>query len=467
MTTTYYTVLTEYGQAKVAAALVSGIPINLTQMSVGDGNGSPVTPDPAMTALVHEVYRTNVNNIIQDPDHANVVYVEMLIDTAHGGWTIREFGVWDDHNQLVGVGNFPATYKTTADDGATNDLAIQAALIVGDTSVVNLVLDPAMITATHAWALATITPALLLPGGTTGQVLTKASNTDGDTEWASPSTANVTVNVIQEDQTAAGSQATFTLATATTDSLAVYKNGIRIPYRTGAGGWQKGTPALTKVVLGTACAGGEEMLFIQNEPAGFLVTPLDATLNLTDLTNAGVARTALDVYNKAETDQMAPPGKFAYFAMPTAPTGWLKCNGAVVSRTVYSRLWNAIGTTWGVGDGVTTFGLPDMRGEFVRGWDDGRGIDTGRLFASFEDWSTAAPKTTTPSRQTSTGTTGLVAATNPSKLGFMRASKSGESVTPGGGDATGSGSEPDIFNVATGDAETRPRNVSMLACIKY
>lgn len=79
-----------------------------------------------------------------------------------------------------------------------------------------------------------------------------------------------------------------------------------------------------------------------------------------------------------------PPGIAAPFAGTTAPSGWLKCNGAAISRATYAGLFAAIGTTWGAGDGSTTFNLPDWRGEFVRGWDDGRGLDAGRAFASVQ-----------------------------------------------------------------------------------
>ena len=75
-------------------------------------------------------------------------------------------------------------------------------------------------------------------------------------------------------------------------------------------------------------------------------------------------------------------GTVAHFAANTPPAGWLKANGATVSRTLYAALFNAIGTTYGVGDGSTTFGLPDLRGEFVRGWDDARGIDSGRAIGT-------------------------------------------------------------------------------------
>ena len=86
--------------------------------------------------------------------------------------------------------------------------------------------------------------------------------------------------------------------------------------------------------------------------------------------------------NADDLSGMVPSGAVLYFAGQTAPAGWLKANGAAVSRTAYAALFAAIGTTYGAGDGSTTFNLPDLRGEFMRGWDDGRGIDRGRAFGS-------------------------------------------------------------------------------------
>jgi len=75
-------------------------------------------------------------------------------------------------------------------------------------------------------------------------------------------------------------------------------------------------------------------------------------------------------------------GQVAAFALAVQPAGWLKANGAAVSRTVYADLFAAIGTRFGAGDGVKTFNLPDARGEFIRGWDDGRGADPGRALGT-------------------------------------------------------------------------------------
>lgn len=77
-----------------------------------------------------------------------------------------------------------------------------------------------------------------------------------------------------------------------------------------------------------------------------------------------------------------PAGAIQFFAMETAPVGWLKANGAEISRTLYANLFAAIGTTFGAGDEKTTFNLPDLRGYFLRAWDDGNNIDSERVFGS-------------------------------------------------------------------------------------
>jgi len=83
--------------------------------------------------------------------------------------------------------------------------------------------------------------------------------------------------------------------------------------------------------------------------------------------------------------QVIPSGLVASFACEVAPSGWLECDGGEISRSLYANLFAAIGTLWGEGDGVTTFHLPDFRAQFLRGWDHGRGLDGGRVFASDQD----------------------------------------------------------------------------------
>jgi Microcystin-dependent protein len=139
-----------------------------------------------------------------------------------------------------------------------------------------------------------------------------------------------------------------------------------------------------------------------------------------------------------------PSGSVMTFAMNTAPTGWLKANGAAVSRTTYANLFSAIGTTFGVGDGSTTFDLPDLRGEFLRGWDDSRGIDSGRAFGSAqvdEFKSHNHSYTSVATLNSGSATRGLT----------------GGTVNQG----------TTNLSTATGGTETRPRNIALLACIKF
>lgn len=80
-----------------------------------------------------------------------------------------------------------------------------------------------------------------------------------------------------------------------------------------------------------------------------------------------------------------PAGSVHYFATQTPPDGYLVANGALISRAVYARLFSVIGTTFGAGDGGSTFNLPDLRGEFLRSWDAGRNLDPGRVLGSVQN----------------------------------------------------------------------------------
>lgn len=197
-------------------------------------------------------------------------------------------------------------------------------------------------------------------------------------------------------------------------------------------------------------------------------------------------------------------GAVVYFAMASPPGGWLKANGAQVSRTTYARLFARIGTTYGVGDGASTFNLPDGRGEFLRGWDDGRTLDNGRTFGSVQSgmllshahglndpghahgvydpghahgaWTDAQGQHTHGfvAPQVSgigSGSGGVIARLVDGDVGKQTdgAGNHGHNVGIG---ASGTGVA--IYAAGTGQSvqaaggyENRPRNLALLACVKY
>lgn len=256
---TYSAILTTAGLALYTAAVASGVPVQLTAMAVGDGNGNPVTPNPAQTALVREVYRANLSSLAVDANDSTLMFAEFYIPTNQGGWAIREVGLYTASGVLFAVANFPDTFKPLAADGSSLDLTIKFGLKLANTSAVTLVVDASIVGATRQWVLSTITPAYLFPGGTTHQVLRKKTNADGDTEWADPTASlNIVVDAVKEIQIAAAGQTTFTLATMTTTGVAVYVEGVRE--------YDYTILSATQVQLTNAVTGGARVLFVQNEP---------------------------------------------------------------------------------------------------------------------------------------------------------------------------------------------------------
>ena len=146
-----------------------------------------------------------------------------------------------------------------------------------------------------------------------------------------------------------------------------------------------------------------------------------------------------------------PSGMVATFAMNTAPTGWLKADGTAISRSTYAALFTAIGTTFGVGDGSTTFNVPDLRGEFTRNWDDARGIDAGRVFGS-------AQATRVNNIQTVTGNSGFDTG------GPVTVNDDGTTSLRLFSGANNTPQYSHSFTKKGGD--TYPRNIALLACIK-
>lgn len=467
----FYTILTTIGQAKIANAVALGQQIQLTEMALGDGNGNPTTPNQGQTGLVREVYRAPLNQLSIDSSNPNYVIAELVVPSNVGGWTVRETGLYDVDGQLIAVGNFPDTYKPQLSEGASRDLVVRMIMEVSNASSVQLKIDPSVVLASRKWVDDTYLKRVKVAGGTTGQVLAKSSNTDEAFTWVDPSAAvNVIVDVIPERQTLAAAQTIVNFATIKANGISVYVEGARlietIDYT---------VTGPTQITLATSYPAGSVIHSYQNEAldsiAGasetvrgmvYLATQTEVTTgtNTTDAVTPATLKAVLDALGAVLT----PPGAVQAFARNTPPTGWLRANGAAVSRTTYAALFAAIGTAFGVGDGSTTFNLPDMRGEFIRGLDDGRGVDAGRAFGSAQGHAIQAHNHYLP---TSTANTGSAYGVDDTtwKLGevnFNAASGYDATTYPDPRYSAGSSNG----SIGTFASETRPRNVALLYCIK-
>lgn len=196
-------------------------------------------------------------------------------------------------------------------------------------------------------------------------------------------------------------------------------------------------------------------------------------------------------YTKAEVDDLLV-GQVANFASSVPPNGWLKANGAAISRATYSRLFGVIGVTFGSGNGSTTFNLPDLRGYFTRGWDDSRGIDSGRVFGSSQadenKSHTHAGSADAGGSHSHTGTADAAGGHNhtltvsstevyygahPFGASSNAAASNSSSIQSGGSHShalsiSNGGSHSHALSIgSSGGSEARPKNIALLACIKY
>lgn len=144
----FYTILTAIGKAKIANSAALGEKVELTHLALGDGGGSYYNPTEDQTALRNEVWRGAISTVDIDAENSNWIAIQTVVPSQHGGFMIREAGVFDDEGDLIAVGKYPETYKPLAADGSIKDLVVRMILEVGNTSSVQLKVDPTIVLAT-------------------------------------------------------------------------------------------------------------------------------------------------------------------------------------------------------------------------------------------------------------------------------------------------------------------------------
>ena len=428
MSTKFYTLLTDIGAAKLASAAALGVPLKITHMAVGDGGGVLPTPDAKQTALVNEKRRAALNMLYIDPQNSSQIIAEQVIPENEGGWWIREVGLFDESGALIAVGNCPESYKPQLAEGSGRTQTVRMVLITSSTDNITLKIDPAVVLATRkyvddkalelkVYADDQMAKHLAAPDPHS-QYAPKASPTfTGTPKAPTPAAGNNTTQVATTAFVQAALTALINGAPATLDTLKeiaaainndpnfsttinnalALKAPLSSPALTGTptaptaaqsvNNTQIATTAFVKSAIAGMVGSAPAALDTLNELAAalgndpnFATTmlnalagkqPLDNTL--TNLSGKDVA--GLLTYLGLGEGSALPVGVPVPWPSATPPTGWLKCNGAAFSAEEYPELAKAYPTNK----------LPDLRGEFIRGWDDGRGVDAGRALLSLQD----------------------------------------------------------------------------------
>lgn len=386
MATKYFALLTNIGAAKLAKATALGTKVEITQLAVGDGNGVLPTPNPAQTALVHELRRAPLNMLTVDPANASQIIAEQVIPEDVGGWWIREIGLFDKDGDMVAIANCAETYKPQLQEGSGRVQVIRVILIVSSTEAVTLKIDPAVVLATRQY-VDQIVSGMLKKSENGADIPDKQKflQNIGLFNIVNPTSPNQTVLytpdmkkclVIREDGTW---------------GARVVNNGqvIALPVSAGGTGATTAEDAQKNLGIDVLLEGKQPLNNVLTAFAG-LVMQQNTLPYFTSDKQAAV--TAISEFMRVMLGKEDPASIAAYLGMGSgapmigSPFAWplaqmpsdvfddmknmvfLKVNGAPFDKNKYSKL----GVTYPSGV------LPDMRGEFVRGWDDGRGIDAGR-----------------------------------------------------------------------------------------
>ncbi|HBH5310368.1 TPA: phage tail protein [Escherichia coli] len=428
MSTKFYTLLTDIGAAKLASAAALGVPLKITHMAVGDGGGALPTPDAKQTALVNEKRRAALNMLYIDPQNSSQIIAEQVIPENEGGWWIREVGLFDESGALIAVGNCPESYKPQLAEGSGRTQTVRMVLITSSTDNITLKIDPAVVLATRKYVDDKVLELkvfvddkmakhLAAPDPHSQYAPKESPTLTGTPKAPTPAEGNNTTQIATTAFVQAALMALINGAPATLDTLKeiaaainndpkfsttinnalALKAPLSSPALTGTptaptaaqsvNNTQIATTAFVKSAIAAMVGSAPAALDTLNELAAalgndpnFATTmlnalagkqPLDNTL--TNLSGKDVA--GLLAYLSLGEGSALPVGVPVPWPSATPPTGWLKCNGAAFSAEEYPELAKAYPTNK----------LPDLRGEFIRGWDDGRGVDSRRAVLSTQE----------------------------------------------------------------------------------
>ncbi|WP_242487482.1 MULTISPECIES: phage tail-collar fiber domain-containing protein [unclassified Pseudomonas] len=474
----FFAILTAVGEAKQANATALGTPWTFKEMAVGDANGSDPIPSKTQTKLINEWRRAPVNQVRTDPANPNVIITEQVIPPDVGGRWIREIGLFDAAGDLVAVANCAPSFKPLLAQGTGKTQVIRMNFIVANTAQVVLKIDPAVVLATREYVDNAVIEAL--------------AKMDFKHSALVATTANIALSgILTIDEVLLPADARVLVKNQTQAK----DNGLYVVSATGV--WKRAqdadsslevTPGLFVSIEKGTVNGDSVWQLVTDGPITLGTTPLafemavgrsgvsagsyaNVTVDKNGRVIAGTNPTTLaghgitDTYTKAEIESIVaqasslPVGSMVAFPKASMPPGFLEIDGSVKSVATYPDLAAYLGTTFNKGDeGVGNFRLPESRGEFLRGWDHGRGVDAGRSIGTSQldqfqghnrMWNQAVASSggtrNTPMQSSTSGTVDALK---------YPLSAIGEIIPDG------------VNGTPRFGTETRPRNLAVMWCIK-
>ncbi|OCG24658.1 hypothetical protein A9G11_03115 [Gilliamella sp. wkB108] len=379
MSQKFYTLITTQGAALLANATALGIPLKLTKMAVGDANGSESHPTATQTKLIHEIYRAPINTITTDKDNPNQIIAELVIPETQGGWFINEIGLYDDGDNLIAVGNCPVTYKPKLVEGSGRTQVIRMIIIVDNVDSVQLKIDPATVLATRNYV--------------DELIATKMTNHEKSTNHPDATTQSKGfVQLNSATNSTAENQAATPLAVKDTFDYAKYvdeKAQSSYNHATDAHNRITDVHNIVNHIVDTFQSQEFESDVFSPDKRFCIIIRNDGVVGMYNrvnnrlawgFTHDGVLGEGyvpverilnLDLFIR---DRCIPVGVPMPWPQTIPPGGYFECNGAPIDRNRFSKLAAAYPSGY----------LPDLRGEFVRGWDNGKGIDPSRGILSWQ-----------------------------------------------------------------------------------
>ena len=147
----YFTLLTDKGKYKIAAAAANKGQVVFTSFAIGDGNGAETNPLPSDTGLMNEVWRGQLDSVVTDPKNPAAIIINAIIPHNVGGWWMREFGLFDVDGDMLAVVKPAPYYKATSAEGQLEDVYYEFQLVIGEQAQVVVLVDPSILWATREY----------------------------------------------------------------------------------------------------------------------------------------------------------------------------------------------------------------------------------------------------------------------------------------------------------------------------